>query len=190
MCSPRKYKKTKTKVWQSHVLGGSKMEWWDFGFWSSERAGLTWARQPPCRRKPGLPGTSGSLPIARAYGWQRWEVLPSDSAILAFWDLWLHPQLRPTLSSRKEAGASPTLSAHPAASYSTCILHVTMLVVVPAHRGPGLLWSCNKKHQAQDLGPSPERWVRTESLGADPENNVQWRPTNSPTIVLSVNFPW
>ena len=109
---------------------------------------------------------------------------------LAFWDLWLHPQLRPTLSSRKEAGASPTLSAHPAASYSTCILHVTMLVVVPAHRGPGLLWSCNKKHQAQDLGPSPERWVRTESLGADPENNVQWRPTNSPTIVLSVNFPW
>lgn len=96
---------------------------------------------------------------------------------LAFWDLWLHPQLRPTLSSRKEAGASPTLSAHPAASYSTCILHVTMLVVVPAHRGPGLLWSCNKSTKPKiwapllNAGSEQSLWVltRKSTCNGDPQ---------------------
>lgn len=127
-CSPRKYKKTKTKVWQSHVLGGSKMEWWDFGFWSSERAGLTWARQPPCRRKPGLPGTSGSLPIARAYGWQRWEVLPSDSAtgllrLMAAPTAQTHPEQQErgwSFPHPERSSRSQLLNLHPACHHAGC----------------------------------------------------------------------
>ena len=128
------------KAWQPHGLGGSNREGWKCCLLKT-RNGSSDLLKTTSLQLGGGPSSLGHHGPCQQPGTvaDRAGVCLLVPLSLAFGAWWLHPQLRPTLSSRKEAGASPTLSAHPAASYSTCILHVTMLVVVPAHRGPGLL---------------------------------------------------
>ena len=76
--------------------------------------------------------------------------MPLSSAFRAWW---MHPQLRPALGSRREAGALPTGSADPPARDCTRLLHVSLLVVANAHMGHGFSVHAIESSRALHLGP-------------------------------------
>ena len=90
---------------------------------------------------------------------------------------WLSPD------QQERGWASLSLSARSMERDWTWVLCVPVLVLVPAHTGPGLPWFCNINTRAQSLGPSPGPWIPTGSLCAGPEQSVQWGPTNSPLFL-------
>lgn len=125
------------KDWQPHGLGGSNRQGWKCCLLKT-RKGSSDLLKTTSLQLGGGPSSLGHHGPCQQPGTVADRAGECLLVLLlsAFRAWWLHPQLRPALGSRREAGALPTGSADPPARDCTRLLHVSLLVVANAHMGP------------------------------------------------------